>query len=160
MTRNPDKLRAVPISRKNRERSRSHAFRSVRNLHGSDRDVLIGAPQTFYANVPGVAATGSFNAHFLPDVGLAYIMLAAGAAFALFGPEYALPVAAMAGTPPRGTCSAPCVPRSSGSCIWIGATALGEAPRIYLLAALAVVLVVRAASAARRERLRKNSGES
>lgn len=160
MTRNPDKLRAVPISRKNRERSDRTLLGAFAIFTAATGMFLLGAPQTFFGNVPGVAATGSFNAHFLPDVGLAYIMLAAGARSRCFVPSTPCPWRPWRHTPPRGTCSAPCVPRSSGSCIWIGATALGEAPRIYLVAALAVVLVVRAASAARRERLRKNSGES
>lgn len=39
------------------------------------------APESFYARTPGVADTGPFNAHFIVDVGFAY--LAAGLAAAL-----------------------------------------------------------------------------
>jgi len=111
---------------------------------------LLAAPHTFYANVPGVAATGSFNAHFLRDVGLAYVTLTVGAAFALFRPEYALPVTAMAAADLLGHAALhvfmeiPVV--ASGN----GTTVLAEAPGIYLPAVFALVLVVRAASAARR----------
>ena len=34
--------------------------------------VMLGAPAAWYAAVPGVAATGPFNAHFIRDVGVAY----------------------------------------------------------------------------------------
>lgn len=121
---------------------------------------LLAAPQAFYTNVTGVGATGSFNDHFFRDVGLAYITLAAGAAFALFRPEYALPVAAMAALYLVGHAVLHVFLEGREVASGNGATALAEAPGIYLLAALAVALVVRAASAARRGRLRKNSGEA
>lgn len=79
---------------------------------------LLAAPQTFYANVPGVAATGSFNAHFLRDVGLAYVTLAVGAAFALFRPEYALPVTAMAAVNLLGHAALHVFIENSRRCIW------------------------------------------
>jgi hypothetical protein len=44
--------------------------------------VMLGAPAAWYAAVPGVAATGPFNAHFIRDVGVAYALC--GAALAWF----------------------------------------------------------------------------
>jgi hypothetical protein len=67
----------------------------VRNLRGSDRAVLIGGASYVLCERTR-RGRDWFNAHFLRDVGLAYVTLTVGAAFALFRPEYALPVTAMA----------------------------------------------------------------
>lgn len=42
--------------------------------------VMLVAPLAWYGVVPGVAASGPFNAHFVRDIGLAYLL--AGTAFA------------------------------------------------------------------------------
>ena len=34
---------------------------------------MMGAPLSWYGFVPGVAATGPFNEHFVSDVGAAYV---------------------------------------------------------------------------------------
>src|SRR6476619_8027266 len=39
--------------------------------------VMLGAPAAWYAAVPGVAATGPFNAHFIRDIGVAYVLCGA-----------------------------------------------------------------------------------
>lgn len=42
--------------------------------------MMLGAPQAWYARVPGVIATGAYNQHFIRDIGLVYLLI--GAAFA------------------------------------------------------------------------------
>lgn len=44
--------------------------------------VMLGVPDAWYAAVPGVTATGPFNAHFIRDVGVAYLL--SGAALPWF----------------------------------------------------------------------------
>jgi AhpD family alkylhydroperoxidase len=44
---------------------------------------MMGAPLPWYGFVPGVAATGPFNAHFVSDVGAAYVAAAVSLAFAV-----------------------------------------------------------------------------
>ena len=39
--------------------------------------VMLGAPAAWYAAVPGVDATGPFNAHFIRDIGVAYVLCGA-----------------------------------------------------------------------------------
>ncbi len=39
--------------------------------------VMLGVPAAWYAAVPGVAATGPFNAHFIRDIGIAYLLCGA-----------------------------------------------------------------------------------
>jgi hypothetical protein len=102
---------------------------------------LLGAPHAFYADVPGVAAAGAFDAHLLRDVGLTYMTLAGGVVMALIRPSWMLPVTSMAAlylgchaaihalmelAAPRGT------------------NVLAEMPGVYLPALLACGLVVRA----------------
>ena len=40
--------------------------------------ILLVAPEYFYTSVPGVSATGPYNAHFLRDVGFAFLTSAGG----------------------------------------------------------------------------------
>lgn len=40
--------------------------------------ILLVAPEHFYTSVPGVSATGPYNAHFLRDVGFAFLTSAGG----------------------------------------------------------------------------------
>jgi AhpD family alkylhydroperoxidase len=44
---------------------------------------MIGAPLSWYGFIPGVAATGPFNGHFVSDVGAAYVAAAFSLAFAV-----------------------------------------------------------------------------
>jgi AhpD family alkylhydroperoxidase len=44
---------------------------------------MLGAPLSWYGFVPGVAATGPFNEHFVSDVGAAYVAAAVSLAFAV-----------------------------------------------------------------------------
>lgn len=39
--------------------------------------VMLGVPGAWYAAVPGVTATGPFNAHFIRDIGAAYLVCGA-----------------------------------------------------------------------------------
>lgn len=39
---------------------------------------MLAVPQTWYAVVPSVADTGPFNAHFVRDIGCAYLVAGAG----------------------------------------------------------------------------------
>jgi len=45
--------------------------------HGANGIVMLLAPETWYALVPGVTATGAANLHFIRDIGLAFIAAAA-----------------------------------------------------------------------------------
>ncbi len=56
---------------------------------------MLFAPEAWYALMPGVSATGPFNAHFVRDIGCAYGVAGAGLAWAWRRPD-AWP-AAMAG---------------------------------------------------------------
>ena len=42
---------------------------------------MLAAPQAWYHAVPGVAATGPLNLHFVRDIGCAYLVAAAGMAW-------------------------------------------------------------------------------
>jgi hypothetical protein len=44
--------------------------------------VMLGLPADWYVTIPGVVDTGPFNAHFIRDIGAAYLV--AGAAFVWF----------------------------------------------------------------------------
>ena len=57
--------------------------------------VMLGAPAAWYAAVPGVAATGPFNAHFIRDIGVAYFLC--GASLPWFAISPAARPAAMIG---------------------------------------------------------------
>ena len=54
------------------------------------------APQTWFYSTPGVIDTGSFNQHFVQDVGTAYFMTAIAAFWALRVPAYRFPLMAVA----------------------------------------------------------------
>jgi len=56
---------------------------------------MLVAPSAWYGLVPGVAATGPLNAHFVRDIGAAYLV--SGAAFAWFGRDARTRMAALAG---------------------------------------------------------------
>ena len=56
--------------------------------------VMLGAPESWYAAVPGVTQTGPFNPHFVRDIGAAYVV--SGAALAWFTVDRAARAAAVA----------------------------------------------------------------
>jgi uncharacterized protein YjeT (DUF2065 family) len=56
---------------------------------------MLAAPETWYALVPGIAETGPCNAHFIRDVGAAYLV--AGAALVWFDQAKRARPAALAG---------------------------------------------------------------
>ena len=41
--------------------------------HGANGMFMVLAPQPWYTTVPGVPATGAFNAHFVTDIGIAFL---------------------------------------------------------------------------------------
>jgi hypothetical protein len=57
--------------------------------------IMLAAPADWYAMVPGVAGTGPFNAHFVRDIGAAYLV--AGATLPWFAVDRAARPAALAG---------------------------------------------------------------
>ena len=57
--------------------------------------IMLAAPADWYAMVPGVAGTGPFNAHFVRDIGAAYLV--AGATLPWFAVNRAARPAALAG---------------------------------------------------------------
>lgn len=57
--------------------------------------LMLAAPAEWYATVPGVTDTGPFNAHFVRDIGVAYLV--AGAALCWFALDLAARPAALAG---------------------------------------------------------------
>jgi len=57
--------------------------------------VMLALPERWYAAVPGVAATGPFNPHFVRDIGAAYLV--AGGALLWFLRDKAARPAAIAG---------------------------------------------------------------
>jgi hypothetical protein len=56
--------------------------------------IMLVVPSTWYAIVPGVAETGPFNAHFVRDIGVAYLVC--GVALAWFALERIAQPAALA----------------------------------------------------------------
>lgn len=57
---------------------------------------MLLAPEHWYGSVPGVAATGPINVHFVRDIGAAFLM--SGAAFAIYSKNPAFWIAAPIGT--------------------------------------------------------------
>ena len=57
--------------------------------------IMLAVPADWYALVPGVSETGPFNAHFVRDIGAAYLV--AGATLTYFAFERAARPAALAG---------------------------------------------------------------
>lgn len=51
--------------------------------------IMLAAPAVWYATTPGVEHTGPYNPHFVRDIGLAYLTLAAMALAALLQPRRA-----------------------------------------------------------------------
>jgi len=47
-------------------------------LHIVNSLFMLIAPAEWYASVPGVTATGPFNAHFILDIGMAFVASGAG----------------------------------------------------------------------------------
>jgi uncharacterized protein YjeT (DUF2065 family) len=58
--------------------------------------VMLGFPADWYATVPGVIDAGSFNAHFIRDIGVAYLV--SGASLVWLAVNPAARPAAQAGT--------------------------------------------------------------
>ena len=54
--------------------------------------IMLGAPAAWYAAVPGVVETGPFNAHFVRDIGAAYVVAGVALAWLSTNPA-ALPAA-------------------------------------------------------------------
>ena len=52
---------------------------------------MLAAPHWWYAAVPGVTATGPFNLHFIRDIGMAYLVVAAGLAWFAWRPSQGWP---------------------------------------------------------------------
>ena len=57
---------------------------------------MLADPASWYATVAGVHHTGPFNAHFVRDIGIAYLMVAACWALAARLPHAAYPLAGIA----------------------------------------------------------------
>jgi hypothetical protein len=57
---------------------------------------MILAPSTWYGTVPGVAATGPFNPHFIRDIGCAYLLAGVALGLAARGGERHTAIAAAA----------------------------------------------------------------
>ena len=49
--------------------------------------LMLGAPEMWFQYAPGVAETGSFNRHFVSDVGAAYLAVAAGLLWTAWRPR-------------------------------------------------------------------------
>lgn len=57
---------------------------------------MLASPQAWYQVVPGVAQTGPANAHFIRDIGCAYLVVAVSLVWLALSPKQAWP-AALAG---------------------------------------------------------------
>ena len=110
--------------------------------------VQLGAPFWWYGLVPGVPATGPFNAHFVRDIGAAYLLTAAGlAAFAWRPATGGLGLAMAAGFltvhAAIHVLDAVCGPR-------LLADVLRDLPGVYLPALVTLALLARALPLKRR----------
>jgi len=110
--------------------------------------VQLGAPFWWYGLVPGVPATGPFNAHFVRDIGAAYLTAAAGlSAFAWRPASGWLGLALAAGFLTVHAAihvfDAVCGPR-------LAADVLRDLPGIYLPALVTVALLARTPALQRR----------
>jgi hypothetical protein len=65
-------------------------------LMGANGVVMLAAPLGWFDAVPGVPATGPFNAHFVRDVGAVYLMCALALGWYARRPVQAWPALAMA----------------------------------------------------------------
>ncbi len=66
-------------------------------LLGANGLWMIAAPFHWYSQIPGVAATGPANAHFLRDIGCAYFVTALALLWLAVTPKQAWPAALFGG---------------------------------------------------------------
>ena len=66
-------------------------------LMGANGLWMIAAPFHWYAAIPGVAATGPANPHFIRDIGCAYLVTALALLWLAAAPEQAWPAALFGG---------------------------------------------------------------
>jgi hypothetical protein len=66
-------------------------------LIGANGLWMVVAPFHWYAAIPGVAATGSANLHFIRDIGCAYLVTALALLWFAAAPEQARPAALFGG---------------------------------------------------------------
>jgi len=52
---------------------------------------MLFAPEHWYHSIPSVPMTGPFNAHFVRDIGCAYLAAAVGLVFGLWRPVWLMP---------------------------------------------------------------------
>lgn len=64
-------------------------------IHAANGLFMFFAPQTWFFTTPGVIDTGSFNPHFVRDIGAAYIMTAVAAGMAASRPSRGFPLMAL-----------------------------------------------------------------
>jgi hypothetical protein len=115
---------------------------------GANALVQLAAPFWWYGVVPGAPATGPFNAHFVRDVGAAYLMTAAGLAVFAWRPAAGgLGLAMAAGFLTVHAAihvfDAVCGPR-------LAADVLRDLPGVYLPALITVALLARTPALQRR----------
>ncbi len=67
-------------------------FRVVASLHAVLALWMLADPSGWFVAIPGVVDTGSYNHHLVRDVGIAYLTVAGGFAFAAAWPGVAFPV--------------------------------------------------------------------
>ena len=60
---------------------------------GSNGVWMLAAPETWYLRIPGVAATGPANFHFIRDIGCAYVVTAACLVWLAVEPQRSWPAA-------------------------------------------------------------------
>jgi|KBSSwiStaDraftv2_1062776.scaffolds.fasta_scaffold91390_5 hypothetical protein len=115
---------------------------------GANALVQLAVPFWWYGMVPGAAATGPFNPHFVRDVGAAYLVTAAGLAAFAWNPRQAWPALAAGAaflTLHAGihVFDALCGARPL-------ADTLRDAPGVHLTALIALVLLARSPAFERR----------
>jgi uncharacterized protein YjeT (DUF2065 family) len=92
---------------------------------------MLGFPETWFNTLPGVTATGPFNAHFVRDVGAAYLVCGLAFGWLLRSPARAWP-AAVGG----------CVFLMLHGAIHVGEFVFGVQPLGHLLGDLPAVLLL------------------
>ncbi|MBL8769962.1 MAG: hypothetical protein JNK30_01155 [Phenylobacterium sp.] len=109
-------------------------------LFAANGAAMLVAPLGWYDAVPGVPATGPFNAHFVRDIGCVYLVCALGAGWYAWRPAQGWPALAAAAA---WLTAHAAVHVYDASC---GSTPLGDLRRdlvgVYLFAAIPLALAI------------------
>ena len=106
-------------------------------LYGAIGTLILVAPNVFYQRVPGVVASGPYNAHFLRDVGLVFATLSVAMVVALRDRRAARTATLLSAV---WLCGHALLHLVAAVAAHFPASALAEAPGVYGPALVAIAL--------------------